>query len=192
MKPTKLERLEQLAEIEEIANGRWTMAGDNGRRARRAAPPQAREASRRKLCRRQHDAGKVERCCACGRAGPVRAVAERKRRNAPMSTIKEEGEGPLRVAATWLQMCVMGGRGGGRVTARRVGAGGGFGSLLGREFCTTCPRGTSFAGVLPIPFPWFSCSLYRTASKRKCQDDQRPAQEAAIVSKIFYRFSLKP
>ena len=37
----------------------------------------------------------------------------RKRRNAPMSTIKEEGEGPLRGAATWLQMCVMGGRGGG-------------------------------------------------------------------------------
>ena len=67
VKPTKLERLEQLAEIEElVANGRWTMAGDNGRRARRAAPPQAREASRRKLCRRQHDAGRVERCCACG------------------------------------------------------------------------------------------------------------------------------
>ena len=119
VKPTKLERLEQLAEIEElVANGRWTMAGEL-----------AGELSELRLRKREKLAGASSAGASATQgessdAAPAvepdpfelwrkyKRSAYTKRRNAPMSTIKEEGEGPLRGAATWLQMCVMGGRGG--------------------------------------------------------------------------------
>ena len=118
VKPTKLERLEQLAEIEELANGRWTMAGEL-----------AGELAELRLRKREKLAGassagasttqeKSSDAASAVEPDPFELWRKymrsaRKRRNAPMSTIKEEGEGPLRGAATWLQMCVMGGRGGG-------------------------------------------------------------------------------